>query len=207
MQGEETVVGAGGIVEPAGVALRLPAQKALGVAAGLGLAGRGDGLGILLRLGEVDRHVELAVLGGALPLEILHHAVGADIVARAAEIVVIRRRLLRALGIARAEAADDLRGAGGQEAHEPRVKEIFLGDAVVQQALLHAVGDELGEDRLEFPGGGLVRPLEAVSPQGVQQRVLRPDAVTFLDKVSRDSVIDKLFYAQIDHLSYLPNSV
>ena len=53
----------------------------------LGLGG-GDGLGILLGLGQIDGDVDFAVVGSILPAHILGNAVAADIVGIAGELVV-----------------------------------------------------------------------------------------------------------------------
>ncbi len=68
--GDDPVVLPGGVVEPSRVALVLPAELALGVAGlGRGLR-RGDGLGVLLRLGQVDGDVHIPVGCDGLPLYI-----------------------------------------------------------------------------------------------------------------------------------------
>jgi len=64
--GDDPVVLPGGVVEPSGVALVLSAQQALRIAALGGGLRRGDGLGVLLRLGEIDGDVQFPVGGGGL---------------------------------------------------------------------------------------------------------------------------------------------
>ena len=83
--GDDAVVLAGGMVHPAGVALVLHAELALGVGALGGELGRRNGLGVLFGLGEVDGDIQVAVGGGSDPLEVLLDPVAADVVGILAE--------------------------------------------------------------------------------------------------------------------------
>ena len=65
--GDDAVVLSGRMVDPARVALILPAEQALGIAGLLRVPGGGDGLGVLLRLGQIDGDVQIAVPGGRNP--------------------------------------------------------------------------------------------------------------------------------------------
>ena len=93
--GNDPVILPGGVVEPSRVSLVLLAEQALGVAALGRCLGRGDGAGVLLRLGEIDGDIHIAVGGGGLPLHIPCDAVAPDIVGVLAEPVQPVRGLLR----------------------------------------------------------------------------------------------------------------
>ena len=97
--GDDPVILAGGMVHPAGVALILPAQLALGVAALGRRLGGGDGPGVLLRLGEVDGDVQVPELRGGNPLHVPGDAVAADVVRVLAEVVKPVGGTLRGVGI------------------------------------------------------------------------------------------------------------
>jgi len=79
-QRDDSVVLPGRMIHPAGRTFVFRAQKTLGIA-GLGcvLCCR-NGLGVLLRLTEVDGNIQVTVLSRGLPTHILLDAVAADIV-------------------------------------------------------------------------------------------------------------------------------
>ena len=86
-QRDDAVVLAGGMVQPAGIALVLHAELALGVGALGGELCRRDGLGVLFGLREVDGDVKVAVRGLGDPLEVPLDAVAADVVGVLTELV------------------------------------------------------------------------------------------------------------------------
>ena len=67
VDGDDPVVGPGGMVHPTGIALVFHAQLALGVGILGGVLGGGNGLGVLFRLGQVDGDVHFAVGAVVLP--------------------------------------------------------------------------------------------------------------------------------------------
>ena len=77
---DDAVILTGGEIHPPRVALALPAQQTLGVAALGRIFGGGDGLGILFRLGQVDGNVDLSVAAVHLPPHVLLYPVGPDII-------------------------------------------------------------------------------------------------------------------------------
>ena len=142
--GDHPVVLPGGMVHPACVALVLPAELALGVPALGGGLGRGDGLGVLLRLGEVDGDVQVPVRRRGDPLHVLGDAVAADVVRVLAQAVEPVRGLLRRAVIFFPEGGDDLAGPGGQLPHELGVQQVPAD---------HAPGDDPPGLRVVQQGG------------------------------------------------------
>ena len=122
--GNDAVVLPGGVVHPAGIALILGTQGAPGVVGGRQVPGGGNGLGVLLRLGQVDGDVQLPILCGDLPLHIPGDAVPADIVGILAEFIVPVRRPLGILPVQGLEGLNDLSGPGGEASHQLGVKQI-----------------------------------------------------------------------------------
>ena len=185
----------GRVVHPAGVALILGAQLAPGVVGGGQVPGGGDGLGVLLRLGQVDGDVQLPVLRLRLPLHVLGDAVPADIVGVLAEPVVPVCGLLRVLLPQGLELPDDLGGPGGERPHQLGVEQIPVDDGVllehppgigvVQQGVQH-----LGQ--LLLAAGGGFRQGTAVQLQDLQQGVHRPDLLLRLDQLLVQGVGDQL---------------
>ena len=130
----------GRIVRPACVALTLPAKLTLGIACLLRPARCRDGLGVLLRLAQVDGDVQLPVLCSRLPLHVLLHPVAADVVRVPTEVIVEVRGLLRALGIGCLEVPHHLGGTRRECAHELRVEQVPKDHAVALcEALLHCI--------------------------------------------------------------------
>ena len=95
------------MVQPPAVALVLTAELALGVPALGGGLGGGNRLGVLLRLGEIDGNIQIAVFGGCDPLHILGDAVGPDVVRVLAELIVPVRGQGGVVPVQVAELGDD----------------------------------------------------------------------------------------------------
>ena len=147
--GDDPVVLPGGVVEPSRVALVLPAELALGVAGlGRGLR-RGNGLGVLLRLGQVDGDVQFPVGCGGLPLYIPGDAVTSDVVRVLTEAVEPVRRRLRGVAVLFPEALNDLRGAGRQYAHQLRVEKVAADRVILYDAPRRRVFQQLPQDVLQ----------------------------------------------------------
>ena len=122
LQGDEPVVAPGGLVGAAQVALVLPAEGALGVAGLGGVFGGGNGLGVLLRLGEVDGDDQIPVRGGGGPHPVLLNPVHPDVVGRAGQLVVVVGGGLLVLFVEAVELPHHLGGAGHQAVHQLGVK-------------------------------------------------------------------------------------
>ena len=151
--GDDAVVLPGGVVYPAGVALVLGAQLAPGVGGGGQVLGGGDGLGVLLRLGQVDGDVQLAVLGGGLPLHVLGDAVPADVVGVLAESVVPIGGRFGGIFIEEMELVPHFIGPGRQPAHQLGVKQVAVDDGVLgKDAAGVGVVQELLQNRGQLDG-------------------------------------------------------
>ena len=200
--GNDAVVLTGGMVHPAGVALVLPAQQALGIAALGRQLGGGDGLGVLFRLGEVDGDVQIAVGGGGHPLHILHDAVAADVVRVLAEFVVPVRGGLRGLAVLVPEHREDLGGPGRQDAHELRIQQVPAGDAAVDAALGLRPVQNAGQDLLQGPFRGNTL-LPGVQAQDLQQAVHRPGEIGRLDQTRLQGVARQVRDILMDHGVFL----
>src|SRR5699024_7967147 len=137
--GHNPVVGPGRMVHPAGVAFVLPTQLALGIGSLGRILGSGDGLGVLLRLAQVDGDVHFPVGAGVLPAHILGNAVAADVIGVAAELVVPVRCLHWRLCVLFPEGSDYFPGHGGYSSHNPGIENIPSGDAVVTQAVGYSI--------------------------------------------------------------------
>ena len=93
----DAVILAGRVRQSSGIPLVLRAEEAFRIVRRLCLSGRSDRLGVLLRLGEIDRDINVTVLGGHLPAKVLLGPVAADIIRVLAELVEPVCRLLRRL--------------------------------------------------------------------------------------------------------------
>ena len=207
--GDDAVVGPGGVVDPAGVALIFGAQLAPGIGRGGQVPGGGNGLGVLLWLGEVDGDVQVPVLRGGDPLHIFCNAVPADIVGILAEFIVPVGGLLRAPGIEGPELLDDLGGPGGEHAHQLGVEEVPVDHRVLFE---HTPGVSIVHEGSEHGGqvhGPLRRGLRlgiAVQPQGLQQGVHRPHLLTGLDEAGVQGVGHQGLDLSVHHVLSPPRS-
>ena len=129
--GDDPVVLPGRVIYTSCVALVLSAKHAFWIAALGGGLRRGDGLGILLRLGQVDGDVQLPVGGGGLPLSVPRNAVTADVVRVLTEAVEPVRGLLRGVPVLFPKALNDLSGAGRQYAHQLGIEQVAAGGVVL----------------------------------------------------------------------------
>ena len=90
----------GGMIDSAGISLVFLTKETLGITALLHQFRCRDGLGILLRLRQVDGYIQCTKFRIRCPLQIFFYSVSADIVAVTAEfVVIIRRRLCSLLTI------------------------------------------------------------------------------------------------------------
>ena len=157
LQGDQADGLSGGMIQAAGVARILGAEQASGIGVLSLIEGRGDGLGILFRLGQVDGDIQLPVAGLRGPLAVLADPVGPYVIRVFAEGVKIIRSRGRTLFLIKSiEAADDLRGTGGQAAHDAGVEEIPAGDAIIDPAPRSGVIEQDRQDVLQFHLFGVI---------------------------------------------------
>ncbi|MNV39380.1 hypothetical protein D3C71_1309570 [compost metagenome] len=116
---------AGRVVQTSGIADVLPAEQAFRIDRRRKQPGHRDLLRILLRLGQVDRHLQIAIRRGLQPVDILGDAVHPDIVGIDAELVEAVCRGGNAFILCQLNKLPvDLRGAGHELAHDFGVQEI-----------------------------------------------------------------------------------
>ena len=186
--GDNPVVLPGGMVHPARVALVFRTEHTLGIARLGSQLGGGDGLGILLGLGEVDGDIQFAIFCSRFPAQIFFDAVTADVVRVPAQLVVPVRSFLGAFGIESSEFGPDLPGQGRQNAHELRVEQVPGGDIV----LANAPGDGVVQQALQNVLQRKVvrlRRFIAVQLQHLQQLVGDVGFVAALDEAGVQTVL------------------
>ena len=206
--GHDAVVLTGGVVDPAGVALVLGAQLAAWIGGGWQIAGGGDGLGVLLRLGEVDGNVQVAVLGGGDPLHVLGNPVPADVVGVLAELVVPVGGLLGALGVEGLELLHHLGGAGSETAHEHGVKQVTVDHGVLGQnapgvGVVHQLTQHGGQ--VDVPGHGGLGGGVAVQLEGLQQGVHGPVPLAGLNQAGALGIGHQACNGGVNHV-YQPHN-
>ena len=178
--GDDAVVLPGGVVHTARVALVLPAELALGIAALGRRLGGGDGPGVLLRFGEVDSDIQVAVGRGSHPLHVLCDAVAENVIGVLAELIVPVCGGLRGFLIPGPERPDDLGGPGRQAAHQLGVKEVPAGGVILDTAVLHSPVQKVFQNLFQGAVLRSVRLFPVVQLQSLQQAVGGPGAVTVL---------------------------
>ena len=184
--GDNPVVLPGGVVHPAGIPLVLRAQQTPGIGGGGQIPGRRNGLGVLLRLGQVDGDVQFAILGGSLPLHIFGNPVPADIVGILAEGIVPIGGLLRSLPVQGLEFLNHLGGPGGKRPHQLGIQQIPIGDGVLgQHPPLRRVVQQGIQYLRQLPllcGGERLGHGAAVQLQGLQQNIDPPNRLRRLEQ-------------------------
>ena len=200
--GNNPVVVPGGMVGPARVAHVLHTELALGVAALLGQLGRRDGLGILLRLGQIHRHVQRAVAGLGGPLHIPADAVAPYVVGILAQLIIKIRGLLGRVLVVLPELPNHLAGPGHQTVHQPGVKEIPVNHTVIfQNPCLVGVIQKLPENVLQLPGFHIpCGLLILVHAHNLQDLVPGIDGILLCDKSCFQPVIHQAAYCVVNHL-------
>ena len=141
--GDDPVVLSGRMIQTSGIAFILHTELTLGIAVVLRIFGRGNSLWILLRLGQVDGNVDLAIWRIHLPLHVLLHPVAADVVTVPAEFIIICCRLLRRMSIVLPEFLLYLGRSWKQAVHQFCIKQISVSDAVLDDASLHSFRKQL----------------------------------------------------------------
>ena len=140
---DDPVVLTGRVIDAAGVSFILHAQLAFRIGRGFGSACGCDRLRIFLRLGQVDRDIQRAVLGFHGPLPVPCDAVAADIVAVLAEFVIISSGVFRRFLIFFPEYILDLRRTGHEAVHQLRVEEITVGYTVFDDPAFHGFVEKI----------------------------------------------------------------
>ena len=101
---------------------------------------------ILLRLREVDRHIESAVLRRRLPRNVLVDARLADVVRGDAQVIIVIRRLTRRCCIKGAKLTHDLGRTRHHAVHDARIKEIALIRRALDQPLPRRIVEHALQD-------------------------------------------------------------
>ena len=193
------MVAPGGLVGAAQIALVLPAQGA-GRVAGLGsVFGGGNGLGVLLGLGEVDGNHQVPIGRGGGPQAVLLNAVHPDVVGGAAQAIIIVSGGLGAFLVEGLEAGRHLRGPGGQAGHELGVKLVPGVLVVLQPALFHGPGAKALQGSGRAAGGLSLRDGGEISrAQQGQEAVGGISPVLGSDEGGLDAVFDEAADFQIN---------
>ncbi len=182
-----------GSIHPARIALVLRAQLAAWISGSGQVPCGGDGLGVLLRLGQVDGDVQLAVLGLHFPLHVSGNPIPADVVGVLAELIVPVGGFLRGLSVQGPELPDHLGGPGGKYPHQPGVQQIPIGNGILlQYAPLNRIIQQRLQRSGQFGQGQLFRQGAAVQRQGLQQGIDRPHPVLRLNEPLLQGIGDQL---------------
>ena len=147
---DNSVILSGRVCQRSGVAFVLAAEQACGILRGLCLACSGDGLGILFRLREVDRDIDITVVGRDLPAEIFFRAIAADIIRVLTEFIEPVGRLARGLGVEVPECLLDLGRTRHKAVHDAGVEEVAVTDTVFNQTACDGFVQKFGEGGLEI---------------------------------------------------------
>ena len=199
IEGNLTEVGSRCFRNRAGVAFVIVAKNALWVARLRHLLCGGDGLGVLLGLGEIDGDVDVAVLGVSRPLEILCNSVASYIVGVAGELVeVVGCRLGRGL-IELLELGNNAGGAVNEHAHDLGVEEVAIDHRVtLDESCLYRVVEKIVEYLTKRSSLLSVIGSIIVKGEKMQNSARNVGAVEGVDKSAVDGAINKLGYGSVN---------
>ena len=175
------------------VTLVLHTQQAFRVTALLRGLGRCNGLGVLLRLGQVNGNIQIAVFGRRDPFLILPDTVSSDIVRILAQFVEIFRSFFGTLPVPGLEFGDHLTRPWHQHTHDLRIKQIPVYDAVLRHdalliGIIHHGRQYLFQ--LVYAHAGLFFPvLQLIQMKQLQQPVGRIDLIRLRDQSRLQSVL------------------
>lgn len=110
--GDYPVILSGRVVDSACVPFIFPAELASGIEGSRHVSGRRNGLGILFRLGKINRDIHLSIGSFRFPAHVPGDAVSADIVGILAELVIPVGSFFRAFFIKGPESGNDFPGGG-----------------------------------------------------------------------------------------------
>ena len=139
LHGDLAQVLTGGLGCAARISHVLVAKIAKRIAGLLLLLERGNGLGVLFGLGEIDGDINVAVNRGGDPLQILYDAVAANVVAVNAKTVEIIGGSFGGLLVIGKELFVDNGGQGSHYAHKLGVKKIAEGNGILNDTLIGGV--------------------------------------------------------------------
>ena len=182
------------MIRSAGISDILIAELTLRIGRLGRIARRGDCPRVLLRLGQVDRDVEIPVLRGRQPPHILCDPVPSDIIGVLTERIIPVRRLTRAFLIQGVKLPIHLRRSRRQISHQLCVKQIAVRHRVVRDhpLLCRIIAEQIKDRRkplsrfldchILFKNPGFRFLCEVVQSKLPDQRVRCPDPVLGLKK-------------------------
>ena len=176
------------------ISLVVVAKQALGIAALRQKLCSGNGLGILLGLGQIDGNIDIAVLRGRFPLEVTADTVAANVVAVARQLIKVVGRLLGRNGIERIKLADNLGGSGRDLPHDRGVEKVAIHHAVLTKSVCHGIVTQSAQNVLQRRDrfvrfGGVIGQLQHLKhPIGGVNTVARLDHALFL------RIADQIFH-------------
>ena len=204
---DDAVVLAGGVVHAACIALVLSAELALGIGALRGQLCGGNGLGVLLRLGEVDGDVQIAVGGLGDPFQIPLDAVAADIIGILTELIEPVGSGLRAfVFVALLKIGAHDAGTRSQHTHEFGVEQIAGGGIVLAHAAGCGVVHQRFQDAFQIGVAHLALGCrKIIQLHGHEQLVADINFVVGQDEPGVQPVIHELLDGGRDHRTAPPS--
>ena len=196
------------MIQSARITHILRAEKALRILLLLLVQSSRNRLGILLRLGKIDRNVQLSVAGLRHPLAVLPDPVGADIVTVTGKLVEIICGLLRALLIFLVEGTDHVGRSGCQTPHQPRIKQITACNSILNHTSLCGIIQQISKNILECRKLLFLRKrsLSKLSGwlklHGIHKEIFRIITILLRDQILRNSISNKSLHCSFRRLKY-----
>ena len=183
------------VVYSACIAFILSAQLTSRINGCRHVAGSSYSLRVLLRLGQVDRYIQVAVLCRSDPLHILADAVSSYIVGILTELIVPLSSSLRTLSVFCPELTYYLCRPRCEPAHDLCIEEVSVDDRVLLQGavLICKIRERVKYDaELSIVRNFYFRYV--ISSENIDDRVHRPDAFAFFNQAFAQCIFRKCFY-------------
>ena len=212
----DAVVAACRVIQSSCVALILAAKQAFRIGGLLCKLCSCDCLRILLRLGKVDRDIQITVFGRRDPFAVLRDAVAADVIGILAHFVVEIGCLFRAFLIKCLEFPDDIGRTVYEKRHHLRIKQVAVANGIFfQNAVFVSVVTDFSKNTLQLPDYLaaarhivshclLCIRIKGIYFQKLQHLVCCIAGILFFDQAGLQTVLDQFCNAVLNHLSILP---
>ena len=150
-QRNDPVILSGRMVYPTHISHVFLAELALGITALLHQFGSRNGLGILLRFGEIDGNINISIHTGNSPANIPGNTIAANIVRVLGKLIVIICGLFRRLFVKLPEFSGDLGRSRQKTVHQSGVKKITVNGAVLlEDSCLCRIIQQIFQDIFQF---------------------------------------------------------
>ena len=189
------------------VSFVFPAKEAFRITALFCVFRRRNGLRVFLRLGKVNRNIQIPIPGRGDPLLIPRNAIPPDVIRIPAQLIEIICGFLRVGRILLPKYADHLAGSRRKKPHDLRVEKVTVNNAVLRKSLLAGVIQHIFQNDLQILHCHrriFAAILQFINPKQLQKPVCCINPVLFFNQPGKQSVCHQSFDAVLNHFPFPP---